>query len=86
MNGYAPEIMAKTGWACSGICTFDESEAAQKAREHPEFKFYVTRIACSIAGFRPTEIASLFKDAIAMENVILPKDFVENQKNKRKVI
>lgn len=47
------------------------------AREHPELKFYVTRIACGIAGFRPAEIAPLFKDAIAMENVILPKDFVE---------
>ena len=47
------------------------------AREHPELKFYVTRIACGIAGFRPAEIAPLFKDAITMENVILPKDFLE---------
>ena len=47
------------------------------AREHPELKFYVTRIACGIAGFTPSEIAPLFKDALAMDNVILPKDFVE---------
>lgn len=47
------------------------------AREHPELKFYVTRIACGIAGFTPSKIAPLFKDAIPMTNVILPQDFVE---------
>jgi len=46
------------------------------AKQHPELKFYVTRIACGIAGFTPQQIAPLFKDAIPMENVILPRDFV----------
>ena len=43
----------------------------------PDLKFYVTQIGCGIAGFTPDEIAPLFKDAIKMENVILPVDFVE---------
>ena len=37
----------------------------------------VTRIGCGIAGFKDEEIAPLFNDAIDVENVILPKDFVE---------
>ena len=47
------------------------------ARTHTEYTFLVTRIACGIAGFRPCEIAQLFADAIDVENVILPEDFVE---------
>lgn len=47
------------------------------ARQHHELKFLVTRIGCGIAGFKDYEIAPLFKNAIEMENVYLPKDFVE---------
>lgn len=47
------------------------------AQQHPEYKFLVTKIGCGIAGFRIEEIAPLFNDAIDVENVILPKDFVE---------
>ena len=47
------------------------------ARQHPELKFLVTRIGCGIAGFRDEEIAPLFTVAIEVENVILPKEFVE---------
>ncbi|MDO5446392.1 MAG: hypothetical protein Q4F34_01260 [Prevotellaceae bacterium] len=46
------------------------------AKAHPELKFYVTKIACGIAGFTVEEIAPLFADAIPLENVILPKEFV----------
>lgn len=52
-------------------------EFIEFAKQHPEFKFLVTRIGCGIAGFRDEEIAPLFNDAIDVENVILPKDFVE---------
>ena len=48
------------------------------ASQHPEFKFFVTRIACGIAGFAVEEIAPLFAAAIDVENIVLPKDFVEN--------
>lgn len=47
------------------------------ARTHNHYTFLVTRIACGIAGFRPSEIAPLFANAINVENVILPEDFVE---------
>ena len=46
------------------------------AKAHPEMKFYVTKIACGIAGFTVEEIGPLFKDAMQMENVILPQEFV----------
>ena len=47
------------------------------AAKHPEMKFLVTKIGCGIAGFRDQEIAPLFVGAIDVENVILPKSFVE---------
>mgnify|MGYP003298568202 CR=1 FL=1 len=47
------------------------------AKEHTELFFYVTRIGCGIAGFKDSAIAPLFKDAMAVENICLPKSFVE---------
>ena len=47
------------------------------ARAHQEYKFLVTRVGCGIAGFTDQEMAPLFKDAIDVENVILPKEFVD---------
>ena len=46
------------------------------AKHHSEYKFFVTRIGCGIAGFKVEEIAPLFQAAIDVENVILPKAFV----------
>ena len=45
------------------------------AQEHPELIFLVTEIGCGIAGFRPEEIAPLFKKAIQVENIHLPQRF-----------
>ena len=47
------------------------------AKEHPELFFYVTRIGCGIAGFRDKEIAPLFSEAVALENVCLPESFAK---------
>ena len=47
------------------------------AVQHPEYKFLVTRIGCGIAGFKDEEIAPLFADALNVENIILPKEFVK---------
>ena len=47
------------------------------AKAHPELFFYVTRIGCGIAGFRDEDIAPLFKDAIHLGNVALPRTFCE---------
>jgi hypothetical protein len=51
-------------------------EFIEFARQHQELRFLVTRIGCGIAGFEPEEIAPLFAEAIDLENVILPADFV----------
>lgn len=45
------------------------------ASQHTDLTFYVTRIGCGIAGFKDEEIAPLFKDAIELDNVILPESF-----------
>lgn len=42
---------------------------------HPHLKFYVTKIGCGIAGFRTEEIAPLFASALAVPNIILPREF-----------
>lgn len=46
------------------------------AREHSEYTFLVTRIGCGIAGFRDEEMAPLFAKALDIENIILPRQFV----------
>lgn len=45
------------------------------AKEHQELRFYVTAIACGIAGYTPDEIAPHFKDAVNLQNVCLPLSF-----------
>ena len=47
------------------------------ARVHPEFRFYVTRIGCGIAGFRDEDIAPLFKEALSLSNIVLPRTFFD---------
>lgn len=46
------------------------------AKNNPDLTFFVTRIGCGIAGFRAKEIAPLFAEAIDVDNIILPEDFV----------
>lgn len=47
------------------------------AREWDQNTFYVTRIGCGIARFTDRQIAPLFKDALGLYNVRLPKSFVD---------
>lgn len=51
-------------------------EFIEFAKAHPEYKFLVTKVGCGIAGFTTREMAPLFQDAIDVENIILPKEFV----------
>lgn len=51
-------------------------EFVRFARCHRERVFLVTRIGCGIAGFSDEEIAPLFSEAIGVENIILPEEFV----------
>jgi hypothetical protein len=47
------------------------------AESRPDLYFYVTRIGCGIAGFVDEDIAPLFKDALSLDNVALPKTFYD---------
>lgn len=51
-------------------------EFIELAREWDQTTFYVTRIGCGIAGFKDSEIAPLFADALDLYNVRLPESFV----------
>ena len=46
------------------------------AKSHTELFFYVTRIGCGIAGFKDSDIAPLFKNAVDVGNICLPESFV----------
>ena len=45
------------------------------ARDNSQFNFLVTEIGCGLAGWSIKDIAPLFKDAIEVENISLPKSF-----------
>lgn len=47
------------------------------AKHFTDYTFYVTKIGCGIAGFEVSEIAELFRPCLEMDNVVLPKEFVE---------
>lgn len=47
------------------------------AKEHPELTFLVTAVGCGIAGYTPQEVAPLFRNALALENVYLPQMFFD---------
>ena len=47
------------------------------AQNDPERTFLVTEIGCGIAGFRPADIAPLFRNAINIPTIWLPQRFWE---------
>lgn len=47
------------------------------AHQHPELTFLVTAVGCGIAGYRPDEVAPLFREAAELPNVYLPQVFVD---------
>ena len=47
------------------------------AMEHTDLFFFVTRVGCGTAGYHDTEMAQFFKNALELQNVSLPKSFVE---------
>lgn len=54
-------------------------EFVRFARENTHLTFLVTKIGCGIAGFHEEEIAPLFRDAVDVKNIILPREFVETK-------
>lgn len=47
------------------------------AKQHGELLFLVTPIGCGIAGFTAREIAPLFRDAVGVDNIVLPESFIK---------
>ena len=43
------------------------------AKIRPDLTFRVTRVGCGLAGFKDTDIAPLFKEALPLKNVRLPQ-------------
>lgn len=43
------------------------------AKTRPDLTFRVTRVGCGLAGFTDTDIAPLFREALTLKNVRLPK-------------
>lgn len=51
-------------------------EFIQFAKNNTDKVFLVTRVGCGIAGFSVEDMAPLFVDALPVENIILPEEFV----------
>ena len=49
----------------------------QYARENQNMKFLVLPIGCGAAGMDPAFVALMFRDAVELQNVLLPKLFVD---------
>lgn len=47
------------------------------AKDYSTMTFLVTEIGCGLAEYSPSDIAPLFKDAVELDNVYLPKRFWE---------
>ena len=47
------------------------------AEKHTELFFFVTRIGCGMGGYRDEEMAQFFKQALDVNNICLPKSFVD---------
>lgn len=48
-------------------------EFIEFAKSRPDLTFRVTRVGCGLAGFKDEQIALLFRDALELPNVRLPK-------------
>lgn len=55
----------------------------QETKWHKSLNFLVTEIGCGLAGYKPEQIAPLFKDALKLENVYLPESFVKLLKQEK---
>ena len=53
------------------------------AKAHNELFFFVTRVGCGIAGYHDEEMAQFFREALELNNVCLPKSFVDALSNGR---
>jgi hypothetical protein len=54
----------------------DVDDFIKYAIDHPDVRFYVTELGCNLAGWTPSEIASLF-GTLNISNISLPKSFLD---------
>ena len=50
-------------------------EFIEFAKTHKELNFYVSEIACGLAGYRVEQIAPMFIEAMDIDNIALPQSF-----------
>lgn len=50
------------------------------AKTNPQYIFLVTEIGCGLAGLNPSQVAPLFIEALGINNIYLPKRFINNLK------
>ena len=70
------------GLGASGTLTIEEikpfvDQFLMDAKDFPDKEFLVTEIGCGIAGLKPEEVGPLFKEALNLDNITLPKRFIE---------
>jgi hypothetical protein len=90
LQGQSYAIITKKNWRVEKSSTLSEigngiMDFVSFAKEHPEKKFYVTKIASSLAGYTIDEIANLWKEVNRVweydmfsdipNNIILPKEY-----------
>ena len=46
------------------------------AKEHPKNRFLLTRVGCGIAGFKDSDMAQLFEDALDVPNIAYPRQWL----------
>lgn len=46
------------------------------AKKHPMQRFLLTRVGCGIAGFKDSEMAPLFAEAIDIPNIAIPREWL----------
>lgn len=59
------------------VIQFYVSRFLDFTKTKPNLNFLVTQIGCGLAGYKVEEIAPLFKKALVLENVYLPKAFID---------
>ena len=47
------------------------------AKDNPDLRFHVRPLGYDLAGYTVEQIAPLFKEAISVRNILLPKEIVE---------
>lgn len=48
---------------------------------YEDYHFLVTQIGCGLAGYKPEDIAPMFKECLRLKNVYLPELFIKTIKN-----